>query len=82
MKHILVQIATFCVLQANGQNYYITFTTAISAVTQTTALSGGNVNDEGSALIASGVWRSTSENPTIADDHTSDGTNTGTHFTP
>jgi uncharacterized protein (TIGR02145 family) len=53
-------------------------TTAMSSVTQTTAISGGNVTGDGGANVtARGVCWSTSANPTIADNHTSDGTGTG-----
>jgi uncharacterized protein (TIGR02145 family) len=56
-------------------------TTAISAPTQTTATSGGNVTaDGGSAVTARGVCWNTgvAGNPTINDSHTTDGTGTGT----
>ena len=47
-------------------------------ITQTTATSGGNVtSDGGSAVTARGVCWSTSSNPTIAGNHTSDGNGTG-----
>lgn len=50
----------------------------MSSVTMTTATSGGNVTDEGSAPVtARGVCWSTSSNPTVNDSHTSDGTGTG-----
>jgi uncharacterized protein (TIGR02145 family) len=54
-------------------------TTAISAPTQTTATSGGNVTaDGGSAVTARGVcWTSGAADPVVTDSHTSDGTGTG-----
>lgn len=53
-------------------------TTAISSVTQTSAVSGGNVTDGGtSPVTARGVVWSTSPNPTTADNKTEDGTGTG-----
>jgi len=53
-------------------------TTAITEITQTTATSGGNVTDEGgSNVTAKGVCWSTSQNPTISDNITNDGTGTG-----
>lgn len=53
-------------------------TTAVSGVTATSALSGGNVtSDGGSPVTARGVCWSTAANPTIADPHTSDGLGTG-----
>jgi len=46
-------------------------TTAISSITQTSAISGGSVSDDGgSTLTARGVCWSTSPNPTIADSKT------------
>ena len=53
--------------------------TAISAITYTTASSGGNVTATGGQNVtARGVCWSTSQNPTTADTHTSNGTGTGT----
>ena len=53
-------------------------TTAVSSITTTTAESGGNVtNDGGASVTARGVCWSTSENPTISDSKTTDGTGTG-----
>ena len=50
----------------------------LSAITSTTATSGGNItNDGGSPVTARGVCWSTSQNPTIADSKTSDGSGTG-----
>ncbi len=53
-------------------------TTIVSSVTATTASSGGTVTaDGGASVTARGVCWSTSQNPTIADSRTSDGTGTG-----
>jgi uncharacterized protein (TIGR02145 family) len=53
-------------------------TADISAITQTTARSGGNITDEnGGSVSAKGVCWSTSENPTTSDSKTEDGTGTG-----
>jgi len=53
-------------------------TTAISVITVTTAMSGGNItNDGGSSVTTRGVCWSTSQNPTIADSKTSDATGSG-----
>jgi len=53
-------------------------TTAISSLTPTTAISGGNVTSDGGAgVIERGVCWSASSNPTIINSHTSDGTGTG-----
>ena len=53
-------------------------TTAISAITENSAESGGNVIDDGGASVtARGVCWNTSQNPTITNDHTTDGSGTG-----
>jgi len=53
-------------------------TTAITNITATTAISGGNVtNDGGFDIIARGVCWSKNENPITTDSHTTDGTGTG-----
>lgn len=53
-------------------------TTTASSVATTTALSGGNVTSNGGEILtARGVCWSISENPTISNSHTSDGTDTG-----
>ena len=53
-------------------------TTAISTITQTSALSGGNITtDGGSPVTTRGVCWSKTTNPTISDNKTSDGNGTG-----
>jgi uncharacterized protein (TIGR02145 family) len=53
-------------------------TTAILAITSTTATSGGNISsDGGAAVTVRGICWSTSQNPTIADPKTSTGTGSG-----
>ena len=53
-------------------------TTAISDIDKTTATGGGNVTADGGATVtARGICWSTSQNPTISDSHTTDGTGTG-----
>ena len=53
-------------------------TTNVTDVTQNTAVSGGNVTDDGgSSVTARGVCWSTSQNPTVSDNHTTDGNGTG-----
>ena len=55
-------------------------TTAASSITATTASSGGTISSDGNAPItARGVCWSTSQNPTISDSHTSDGSGNGTY---
>ncbi|MDY0198584.1 MAG: FISUMP domain-containing protein [Tenuifilaceae bacterium] len=53
-------------------------TTEISEITQTSAISGGNISDDGGANVtARGVCWSTSQNPTIDGSKTEDGTGVG-----
>ena len=61
----------------DGQPPVVT-TSAVSNITTTSATSGGNVTNQGTTPVtARGVCWSTSQNPTIADNHTSDGAGTG-----
>ncbi|MCX6224525.1 MAG: hypothetical protein NTV01_07195, partial [Bacteroidia bacterium] len=54
-------------------------TTAVSSISETGAVSGGNITDEGtSAVTARGVCWGAAANPSVADSKTSDGTGTGT----
>ena len=56
---------------------YVT-TSSVSSIDDTSVGCGGDVTaDNGSPIIARGVCWSTSPNPTIADNHTVDGTGTG-----
>jgi uncharacterized protein (TIGR02145 family) len=53
-------------------------TSAVSAITQTTAICGGDVTSEGTdTVIARGVCWNTTVNPVINDSHTTDGLSTG-----
>ncbi len=53
-------------------------TNAISSISATTAVGGGNIsNDGGAEVTARGVCWGTSPNPTIANNKTTDGTGTG-----
>jgi len=53
-------------------------TTIITNITTTTATGGGNVTAQGTTTVtARGVCWSTTQNPTITNSHTSDGTGTG-----
>jgi hypothetical protein len=54
-------------------------TTAVSGLFNTSAISGGNITNQGSSSItARGVCWSTSQNPTISNSKTSNGSGTGT----
>ena len=53
-------------------------TGAVSGTSETTAMCGGNVTSDGGANVtARGVCWSTSQNPTISNSHTTDGSGTG-----
>jgi len=55
-------------------------TIQVTSVTSTTAISGGDITSTGGASITvRGVCWSTSQNPTIDNDHTSDGLGSGTY---
>jgi len=65
--------------EETGVGPLVVFTTTVYPHTDW-ALAGGNVYDDGGGNIdARGVCWSESENPTIADSHTSDGTGTGVY---
>lgn len=69
---------TFTTEQIPDPESPIVTTADVTDITQTTAVSGGNVTDDGGASVtARGVCWSTSKNPTISDNHTSDGNGTG-----
>ena len=54
-------------------------TAAVTNITQTTAISGGNIkNDAGAPVTGRGVCWSTTPNPTIADNKTINGSGIGT----
>lgn len=56
----------------------VVLTTAVTGITDYTAISGGNVTDSwGADVTLRGVCWSTSHSPTISDPHTSDGTGLG-----
>jgi len=66
------------VYEIAAANVPVLTTTAISSVTSTTAISGGNItSDGGFTVTARGICYSTSSNPVITDPHTSNGTGTG-----
>ena len=70
---------SFTTLQTPNTDCPTVTTADVTDITQTTAVSGGNVTDEGGAAVtARGVCWSTSQNPTVSDNHTSDGNGTGT----
>ena len=55
-------------------------TSDITSITDNSAVSGGNITDDGGfSITARGVCWSTNQNPTTSDTHTSDGTGTGSY---
>ena len=77
--------ATNSVGTAYGEEYSFTtlalptvITTSVTAITSSTATSGGNVSSDGGATVtARGVCWSTSPNPTVSNSHTTNGSGTG-----
>jgi uncharacterized protein (TIGR02145 family) len=62
------------------QDSHLTISTSsITYITATSAICGGNISSDGGTMVTSrGVCWSTSQNPTIADNKTTNGTGTGT----
>jgi len=53
-------------------------TTDVTSITSSSAISGGNIIDDGGGIItARGVCWATNANPTVTEEHTTDGTGTG-----
>ena len=79
---LLSLIAFSCQKEISSENTVATLptltTTAATSITATTAASGGNITNGGGATItARGICWSTTANPTIAGNHTTDGTGIG-----
>jgi hypothetical protein len=67
-----------CLAYASASAMPTVSTSEVVDIAQTTATGGGNVTADGGAPVtAKGVCWSATQNPTIADSHTSDGTGTG-----
>ena len=65
-------------IQGGSQPLLVINTEAVTNITNSTAICGGNItSDGGSAVIARGVCWSTSQNPTIANNKTTNGSGTG-----
>jgi len=79
----LLVLGSFLVLASScekdeNQNAPVLSTTEVTEITATTAVSGGNVMDDGGTTVTDrGVCWSKNENPTIDDNKTEDGTGTG-----
>jgi uncharacterized protein (TIGR02145 family) len=62
----------------NNTGIPVLTTTAVADITQTTAISGGNITSDGGATVTvRGVCWSTGATPTISDNKTTDGTGSG-----
>jgi hypothetical protein len=67
-----------CIRYGNASAAPTVTTTSMTDIARTSATSGGVITNDGGAFVtARGVCWSTSQNPTINDNHTSDGTGTG-----
>lgn len=87
MKHILripviviLTISSIIYLTSCDEEPFVptVSTSNVTAITQTTASSGGNVTDDGGgAIIERGTCWATTSNPTITNDKTIDGTGSG-----
>ncbi len=78
-----ISIINSCSKENNEKNPTtpILTTTSISVITQISAISGGIITDDGGApIISRGVCWNTSNNSTINDNKTTDGSGTGTFF--
>ncbi len=63
---------------ADTENVPVLTTTEVTEITETTAMSGGNITDDGGATVtARGVCWSINENPTVEDNKSEDGTGAG-----
>ena len=84
--NVIQDFYMLCVGDVNGSNIPsptqeipVAITTAITNIRMSSATTGGYVFSDGGVTVTSrGVCWSTSANPTITDNHTSDGTGTGT----
>jgi len=76
---ILLISSTLCLTYCKKKDTIPILTTvSVSGITQTSAVSGGNVTSDGGAEVtARGVCWGTSHNPTTSSDKTEDGTGTG-----
>ena len=89
MKHLpkiavilILPIVLFIIKSCKELTPPVVTTLNVSGVTQTSAISGGNVKDDGGAVVSErGVCWSTNQNPTTDNDKTSDGSGTGSFTT-
>ncbi len=74
-----LQLSLSGVPEWSGDAYAALTTATVSSILTTTAVSGGTISSDGGAgVTVRGVCWSTSSNPVITGDHTTDGSGTGT----
>ena len=77
MGSVLI-LTNSCKKQTGQENSPVLITKNVSSIKPTTVNCGGNITDAGGATItARGVCWSTTQNPTVADSKTTDGTGSG-----
>ncbi|MCF8364298.1 MAG: hypothetical protein K9H16_00860 [Bacteroidales bacterium] len=66
------------IIESSSSDLPVVATLNVTNITGNSATCGGNITDDGgSSVIARGVCWSTSQNPTISNNHTNDGNGTG-----
>jgi hypothetical protein len=77
--NLQVGVCPITITQTACPSLAVITTTAVSSITQATAISGGTISYQGaSAITARGICWSTSANPTLANSFTTNGTGVGT----
>ena len=75
---IMALVVIFASSCENDNSVPVLLTSEVTDITHTTALCGGSITSDGGATVtARGVCWSTGQNPTIADNKTTDGTGVG-----
>ena len=86
LVHVSLLLAFFCYIAIGGckkndePSAAVLTTAGVDSITQSTAVSGGNITSDGGVTItARGVCWSTAATPSISDNITSDGAGAGTY---
>jgi len=75
---LVMGICLFSVISCNNKKIPVLSTTEVTNITETTAMSGGDISDEkGNPVTKRGVCWSTEQNPTIQNNKTEDGSGVG-----
>ncbi len=75
---IIIIVVVTVLIGCKKENVPVITTTSVTAITGTSAVSGGGITDEGSSTVTSrGVCWSTGTTPTISDSKTTDGAGVG-----